>query len=360
MSARPLRLCWLADAASRHTRRWAAYLSGRGHQVEVISLRPREIPGVRVHVLSGWRGLGKAGYPLHAPRVRALLRRSRPDLVHAHHVTSYGLLGALSGFHPLLVHTWGRDVLEFPQRSLLYRGLVTFNLRRADAITATSHAMADAARSALRQPVPTAVVPFGVDLARFDLGLRQQRRAAEGFVVGVVKSLEPVYGLDDLLRAVALARRQQPKLRALIVGQGSQRERLERLARELGIAGAVEFTGPVPSEEIARLLARMDLFVLPSHTEGFGVSAVEAAAMGLPVVASDVGGLPEVVIDGETGFLTPPRSPEALAERIVQLAGDAELRARLGRAGRARVAECFDWAKNAGRMEAFYYEVLGL
>jgi glycosyltransferase involved in cell wall biosynthesis len=112
--------------------------------------------------------------------------------------------------------------------------------------------------------------------------------------------------------------------------------------------------GGVPHDQVIHYLHKMDIFVVPSFQESFGVAAVEAAAAGLPVVASDVGGLPEVVIDGETGYLVPPADAHTLSQRLAQLIADPSLRRRMGKAGRVLVETHYNWKDNAAQMERLY------
>lgn len=353
-----MHICLLADARSQHVIKWARYFVLRGHTLDVLSFRPNQLAGATVHTFRQGGALGRSRYLLYPLVARRLIHQLHPDVLHAHHATSYGLVGAISGYHPFLIHTWGRDVMELPRGSRLYRWLVTFNLQRADAITATSQAMSRRINELLKCPVQVTVIPFGVDLTLFNPKAFAKRRKGSEITIGVVKSLEPVYGLDNLLLALALARQHCRNLRALLVGDGSQRETLETMACDLGIEQHIEFAGTVDHARVPHMLSQMDLFVLPSRSEGFGVSAVEAMAMELPVIASDTGGLREVVVHGETGFLVPPDSPRALAQLIVQLARDPTLRSSLGRSGRARVTQEFDWRENALRMETLYNSML--
>jgi glycosyltransferase involved in cell wall biosynthesis len=120
----------------------------------------------------------------------------------------------------------------------------------------------------------------------------------------------------------------------------------------------VDFRGEVPHERVPAVLAEFDIFALPSRAEGFGVAALEAQAMELPVVATRVHGIPDVVEDGVSGLLTPPRDPAALADAIARLAADAELRAAMGRAGRALVESRYRWEENTAQMERLYRSLL--
>lgn len=343
------RLVLLADASNVHTIKWAREFASRAWDVHVISLLPGEIPGAEVHHFAPPVG-SKLGYLGVVGKVRGLLRRLRPDLLHSHYATSYGLLGALTRCRPFVISLWGSDVYDFPNRSPLHRAVLAWNLGQADAVTSSSHAMARVA-SPLMPTRPIEVIPFGVDLSGFS------GRPTDGpLTVGCAKLLETNYGQEHLVRAVAILRERRPgrPVRLLLAGEGTQRDTLAALIAELGLQEEVSLLGTVPHARMPAFLSSLSVFAMPSFSESFGVAAVEAAACGLPVVASRVGGVGEVVLDGETGLLVPPGDAVALADALGRLLDDPSLRARMGEAGRAHVQECFDWSRNADAMEALY------
>jgi glycosyltransferase involved in cell wall biosynthesis len=351
-----MRIVYLADAPYVHTRRWVEHFARAGWETHVISFRPAQIDGARVHYVDGYEPLGRARYLVHARRVRRLVRDLQPDLLHAMHLTSYGFLAGLCDTHPTVTSVWGTDVLEAPGWSPLHYAITRHALARADHVTATGLRLARATLRYTPRAKPVTVVPYGVDLARFHPernGVRQS-----DVVVGAVARLSKEKGLDVLLRAAGRLIADGRPLRVVLAGDGPERARLVRLAGALGIAERVDFRGQVPHEDVPRLLADVDIFALPSLAEGFGVAAVEAQAMELPVVASDVHGIPDVVVDGVTGLLTPPGDVAGLAEAIDRLAGDAGLRSRMGRAGRAFVEENYRWEENAAQMERLYQHLL--
>jgi glycosyltransferase involved in cell wall biosynthesis len=349
-----MRLCYLADAPYIHTRRWADHFVARGDEVDVISFRPAEIEGARVHYVGGWERLGKLRYLVHAGRVRCLVRSLAPDLVHALHLTSYGFLGARAGVHPFVISVWGTDILEAPTLTPFHNLITRYALARADRVTATGMRLAEATLRYMPADTDVAVVPYGVDLDRFR---PQERGPREELVVGSVGRLAPEKGLNYLLEAMVVVAREQPNVRLLLAGDGPDRSSLEQLARRLGLADRVEFTGEVAHEQVPQTLARVDVFAMPSTWEGFGVAALEAAAMELPVVASDIHGIPDVVEDGVTGILVPPKDVASLSGAILRLLRDADERRRLGRAGREMVAARYSWTDNVRQMEALYDEL---
>jgi len=202
------------------------------------------------------------------------------------------------------------------------------------------------------------VIPYGVDLDLFAPATRaESREESRPIVAGAASRLSPEKGFEHLLRAAAMLRERGVAIDVVLGGDGPARERLQRLSRDLGIAEHVEFAGELAHEDVPALLRRLDLFVMPSTWEGFGVSALEASAMALPVVASDIHGIPDVVVDGKTGMLVPPANPQALASALETLAADGAVRRTMGAAGRAFVERNYRWQDNARLMETLYAEM---
>lgn len=175
--------------------------------------------------------------------------------------------------------------------------------------------------------------------------------AGSDFVLGYVGGLHSYKGLDDLAGAID---RSDREVRVAIAGDGPERDRLERR-----FGNDAVFLGPVPYEQIPALYHEFDVFVLPSHTEGLPRVILEAQASGVPVIATRVGGVSEVVADGESGLLCKPGDPDGLAETIDELVGDTELQSNLGSNGRESVVSRFDWEGLFGRYERYLNHVVG-
>lgn len=177
---------------------------------------------------------------------------------------------------------------------------------------------------------------------------------ADGTRVLFVGRLAAVKGAPLLLRAFAAVSGDHPEAELAIVGDGPDRAELERLAASLGVTARVAFLGYQPQEAVAEELSRSDLLVLPSFAEGVPVVLMEAMAAGLPVIASRVAGVPELVEDGTSGFVTPPGDLETLIDRLGRLLSDPALRRRMGTAGRAKVEAEFDLEKEVRRLAGYY------
>jgi D-inositol-3-phosphate glycosyltransferase len=245
-------------------------------------------------------------------------------------------------------------------------------VQKADRLVAGSTAEErDLARLYGTDPEKVCVVPLGVDVEDFGPRPSRAMRARLGLgdsrVILYAGRLERLKGADTLLEAVAeLTRRPGfEDVRTLLVGADSgdgqrqadhpagERGRLEELAARLGVSGRVTFLGAVPHADLADLYAVADVCVVPSHTESFGLVALEAQASGTPVVAAAVGGLLDIVVDGVTGWLVEQRTPQEYAERLARVLGDAALRRRMGERARERAAQ-LTWARSVDRLQALY------
>lgn len=188
--------------------------------------------------------------------------------------------------------------------------------------------------------------------------LTNRKNKENVFLLGVVARLEPPKGVHDLIRSVGELKRRGLNVRLEIAGDGSQRSHLSRLAADLGLQQEVRFWGFLPPAERNEMLQRINVFVLPSYQEPFGLVCAEAMAAGRAVVATRVGGVPEIVVDGETGLLVPPGDWRALAEAIAKLVHDPETCRRMGEAGRRRYEAMFSVEKMAARYHQLYQEML--
>ncbi len=270
--------------------------------------------------------------------LRRAMASGRFDVVHSHASRAHGAVSLAGvGLARRPVHVVSRRV-ELP----VGRGpFGRWKYRRgADAYIAISNQVRDALVDGGVPAARIVVAPSGIDLDRFE-GKTNPREARERLgvgagirVVGSIAALSREKGHADLLRAAAGVLAAKGDVRFYIVGEGELRERLERLARELGVCDRVVFTGF--RADTLDLLGMFDVFVLSSRVEGLGTSIMDAQAAGIPVVATRTGGIPEIVEDGVSGLLVPPRSPESLGRAILRMLHDAPLREACVRAARER------------------------
>jgi glycosyltransferase involved in cell wall biosynthesis len=301
--------------------------------------------GVRV------ASLGNAGTVRAYLRLAAVLHRRRPQVVNA-----YGFKATMMG--RMLTRCIAPDAAFVSGvRGLHFTDVADVDGRKSRLVLAVERAFSGLddvydcnSRGALellaRHGIARARlthIPNGVELPG---DAPQPRRPGDRLVIVCVARLSAIKRHEDLLRAAALLADRVPAFELLLVGGGTEEAALRELASELGVVERVTFAGAVSRDGVRDALSRSDIFCLPSLWEGMPGSVMEAMAEGLPVVGTDVNGIADLVSQGRTGLLVPPCDPEALAGALAQLAGDAELRERFGRAARQRIADEF----SVGRM----------
>jgi glycosyltransferase involved in cell wall biosynthesis len=306
-------------------------------------------------------------------RLARLIRRVRPHILHTH-TAKAGAVGRLAALlagdarPPIVVHTFHGHVLRGyfdPLRTAGFRLLERWLATKTTALVAVSPQVRDDLVSLGVAPRERfVVVRLGIELeqrvaAERD-GRGESRRVLgigpDRFAVGWIGRMTGVKRTDDVLRAFRRLRDRGVDACLCMIGDGPDRPAVERRAHELGLMHDTVFLGY--QEEVAPFYAAFDAMILPSINEGTPVSAIEALAAGRPVVATRVGGVPDVVREGEDGFLVEPGDVDALADRLARLAADPELRKRLGAAGRARVVPRYSVERLVDDIDLLYRSLL--
>lgn len=296
-------------------------------------------------------------------RLARILRRERVDLVHCHNTAPlvYGALaGRFAGAAGVVYTAHGMKTSRERKPVVLQRlGLVDHF------VTVSEDARRIAVERAGAPAARVATVHNGVDVAAFAGPARSSGRGetraalgipAQAFVFGIVARLNAAKDHARLFSAFAELARQDERLRLIVVGDGELRHDLAARVAELGMGDRIVMLGS--RSDVADLLATFDCFVLSSHTEGLAVTLLEAMAAGLPIVATRVGGNTEVVVDGETGVVVPPRDTARLRDALAWMAAHAERARAMGARGRERVAERFSVEAMARSYEALYARLL--
>ena len=362
------RVLLLADINSSHTQKWVNSLAGKGIEIGIFSFNKlksdwiKDTGNIRVLYTPDENDIpkffSKAFYPFFLPDLKRIIKEFKPGILHAHYASSYGLIGALSGFHPFVLSVWGSDVYDFPNISFLHRKVFEYNLKKADKICSTSNTMKGEIMKYTNKDI--SVIPFGIDLNIFKPFYAHHVFEDNSIVIGTVKQLEKEYGLEYLIDAFALLRKRAKgyPLKLLIVGRGSLDNILREKVKDLGIEADTVFTGYIQPREVPFYQNMFTISVYPSLNESFGVSVVEAMACEKPVIVSNIGGLPEVVEENVTGLIVPAANAEKLAAAMETLVRDEALRNKLGKEGRQRVARLYNWENNLADMINIYEELL--
>ena len=342
-----MKICFLGPANSLHIIKWCQFFSSRGYDIDVISFTAGDIENVKVHFIE--TGVGrydsdkkKILYLLKVNKIRKLLKEIKPDIVSAHYATSYGMIAALSCNRKYFLSVWGSDIYDFPNHGFLHRKLLEYSLKKAPVLLSTSKAMADEAAKYTDKEF--FITPFGVDMELFNPNKRTRTDNDGKFVIGNIKALEDKYGIDYLLKAAAIFKRNNPdvNLEVRIGGKGSKEDEYKGLAKELGIDSIVFWLGFIAQEKVAAEWANMDVAVInSSSSESFGVSAVEAQACGVPVIVSNVPGLMEATSPSVSSMVVPRANEFELEKAISFLYNDINLSRTMGKKGREYVNKAY-------------------
>lgn len=342
-------------------------LPGEGSMLEVA--RARGVEPIQLPEIVNEFGLKRKDWQA-LRALRSLIRSFRPHIVHSH-TAKAGFLARVVAHRervPVIVHTFHGHVLHGyfdPVRTLLLRCMERHLARRSTRILAVSEQVRDdLVRFRVAPPEKIRVMPLGFDLAPFfeSKALRGEFRRElgcgdEARLIGIVGRIYPIKNHRLFLEASARVAQTEPRARFVVAGDGALRREMEQLAADLGIRERTFFTGW--RRDLPRIYADLDVLVVSSDSEGTPVAAIEAMAAGCPVVATRVGGLPELLCAGAAGLLVPPRDAAALSQAIAQVLHDGRQAAQLRATAAEHVRKKYDVARLLKEMEETYVELLG-
>lgn len=341
-------------------------IQARGHECHVAALRAPyalapdlEAAGVTVHRLD-------LSHPWNLVegrrKVAALSRTCDAVISHLFLGVVCAALSRTLAPRPLqiaVLHNLDYQVIAHtsPVRRVRKAGHLALLRKQIDAYVAVSHAVAHHYHEHLGEKFPVAVIPNAFPVDHLTPAHTPRRSDSADFLCVVASRMVHQKGHRFLFEALSILKKQDIRPRVLLLGQGVLREELETDVRERGLENQVTFLGAVPHAEAMRLMQSADTVVLPSTHEGFGLAVAEAMLCERPVLATQIGGVEDVVENGVSGILVPPADPPALAQALTELMNDPDLRKKLGRAARARIIERFDAKVVARDWENFLEEL---
>jgi N-acetyl-alpha-D-glucosaminyl L-malate synthase BshA len=349
-------------------------LAQRGHKVHFMSYaRPQRLDAFETNIT--FHEVSINAYPLFeyppydlalASHMVNLIEYQKLDLLHVHyaipHTTSAFLakqiLGAKAAHVPIITTLHGTDI-TIVGSDPSYLPVVNFSINQSDGVTAVSGYLRDETYMRFEIDKAIEVIPNFVDLVRFKRNVKDHFRKAivqDGEkIITHVSNFRKVKRVTDVVEVFSRVLKAGIKAKLLFVGDGPERSTVEALCRELGCCEHVRFLGK--QENVEDILSLSDVFMMPSASETFGLAALEAMSCSVPVVSSDVGGLPELNRDGETGYVCKLEDVDAMADRVVAMLSDDDLHARMQKAARAR-AEDFELDTVVAMYEAYYENVV--
>jgi glycosyltransferase involved in cell wall biosynthesis len=374
-----VRILYLTDNNSVHNRRFLEKLVFAGYEVWSWNLTATHVPenglpsgGLPTNVASIVstksvdRGESPGRYRELLPQLQSVLKDLQPALVHAGPVQSAGYLAALADFHPMLLMSWGSDLLVEAERNSEWKQATEFALQKTDAFFCDCDTVRKKADS-FRVFSDSEVVqfPWGVKQGVFSPvgplppGDRFRRSAATTTFI-YTRSYDPLYGTDVLLDAFLRARSANPSLRLLLLGSGSQDQSIRSFVQAHDLNDAVSVLGPQPAEELPMWFRAADAYVSCAKSDGTSISLLEAMATGLPVVVTDIPSNREWVGEPENGWLAPVGSPAGVADRMLRVAKlTPQERKTISQCNQRVVAERADLDKNFPRLLEIYERLAG-
>jgi glycosyltransferase involved in cell wall biosynthesis len=354
-----MRVLYFSRDYTAHDHRFLSALAGTDHLVYYLRLErsknQREDRALPEHVeqiqwAGGQKPLRLLDYPALVKDLRRVIRDLQPDIIHAGPIPTCGFMAALAGSKPLVSMSWGSDLLKEAEQSAWVRRAVRYALRHTTILVGDCQAVKDKAVSFGFPKGRVELFPWGVDLDHFTpVGkskLRKRLGWEENFVLLSLRSWEPIYGLDVLIRAFAMAVEKSPELRLILLGNGSQAPIIHRLIAQHNLQEKIHLGGQVGNHDLPEIYRSADLYISASHSDGSSVSLMESLACGLPCLVSDIPGNKEWISSGKEGWLFPDGDTNALSEGMISAYKARKILPEMGQKARKLAEHRADWKAN--------------
>lgn len=293
-----------------------------------------------------------------------VLKKIKPDIVHAGWVQDTGYITAFSGFHPFVLMPWGCDILTRPQMGKRQMWITKYTLSKADTIACDCGTVKEKIVELSGYDKNKIIIfPLGVDLSLFNPAnfkdkLLKKLNWEDKKVVIITRTFEKIYGLNYMIEAIPQIIEKIPDARFIFCGDGTEKQNIEKMIEMLGISDYVYLAGVIEHNSLPVYLNSGDLYVTPSLSDGTSVSLLEAFACAKPVVVTDIPANLELVKDGYNGLIAAVKNSKSLAEKIITLLENDDLRQSMGERNRAVVEEKFNWDKNFEIIERIYEKLV--
>ena len=354
-----MKICFFAASNSIHSHQWINFFVNKGYEVSWISLVPATIKvSDNIEYYEFTSGIFSSIF-----KVRKLIAKLNPDIVHIHYLGYYGLLGLFSGSNKIISTPWGSDVIEgkksFLKKQILYR-----ILRKSKLIICDAYHMRDELKKLNVPSTKINIINFGVDTKKFvkkerNLKVLDKFNISNELTIISLRNFEAVYDIKTLILAAKIILKQIPDVHFLLVGRGTLEKELKELVHSLGINNSIHFTGFVDKQLLPSLLSSSDIYVSTSLSDaGLSSSTAEAMSCETPVVISDSAENDQWVNNKVNGFLFSTKSFEQLAEILIKLIKDKPLRLKVGKEGRNIIIKKYDYENEMKKVNNLYFKLL--
>lgn len=357
-----MNICYLANASSVHSQQWAKFFTQRGHEVHTISFVNNTYIHGRLHYIKpigkydAIRG-GNYFVILNLLQIKRLVNTLQPDLLHAHYVTSYGFLGALTYYSPFVITVHGSDILLDLNRNPLFHITTGFALRQATLVNSVSPQITEKLNTLGVRQEKIIELQYGVDVNLFK-PKEHKKNPSEKFKIISTRKLNPIYNLNLLIDAIPFLTKKIHNIEVCILGGGPERERLEQKVKNIGISQYVKFLGQLPNNQVVNHLRASDIYVSTSKSDGTSISLLEAMGCGIFPIVTDIPANREWVNNGVNGYLVPTDNPAILSDKIYEAFLNKDLLKTAFEINVELVREKASLYKNLGKIEGIYLNLL--
>lgn len=364
-----MKILLLSDTFSEHTEKWALGLANSGIEIGLFSFNKANYEwhnhkNITVYFepskkIDADNFLTKVSYIKYVGVLKKIIKQFKPDILHAHYATSYGLIGALSGFKPFVLSVWGSDVYNFPKKCKLHKKLFQYNLKKATIILSTSNVMKDEIKLYTKKEI--IVTPFGVNTDVFKPQIIENKPKDE-FYIGTIKPIEEKYGIIHIIEAAEILIKKYPlkKIKFYLIGSGSNLSYYENIINKKKLTNSFIITGRIPFSEVQYYHNLLDVFLNVSieDSESFGVAVVEAMACEKSIIVTDAKGLLEVVDNGKFAKVIPKQNTTELVNAIEHYLNSSSINQQT-KLAREHVLKNYSWQSNLNQMINIYNKILG-
>lgn len=321
-----MKICFLGDAGSVHIRRWVEFFRDKNHQVSIISFRSAIIENVDVRFIGDHINIDSSGgnimYLKKIRVIKKIIDEINPDIINAHYLTSYGLLGALTKKRPLIVSAWGSDILVTPKRNIIYKKLTQYVLKKSDLVTSDSNFMSKEIEGLGYNKEKIITVPMGINPSEFNL---EGRSKEKNKIILSMRTLCDNSNIDIIIKAFKKLYEEDKEVKLIITNSGDKEDVILNLIEELKLNKAIEFLGFINREKVVELLKKANSFISIPTSDSTSVTLLEAMACGIFPIVSDLPANNEWINDKENGFVLKQYSEEELYNLMKNSMMDDEL-----------------------------------
>ncbi|MCH8741625.1 glycosyltransferase family 4 protein [Patescibacteria group bacterium] len=376
MKNKKLIICFLGNASTVHMIKWAGFLSGNGHDVHLFSFEnpeTQDLKGINMHIIDRKKYLGLKpinflmNLPSNLSQLKKLIKEIKPGIIHAHYVSSYGIIASLLKFRPFVVTVWGSDVLVAPKNFFPLKLAIKYAFSKADLITCDAEHMKEAMIKLGVNESKIKIINFGVDTKRFMPGPKSEEiKERLGFsnnkLIISLKWPDPISDYETLIKAAILVLKKNPESRFIILGPTSfpsYLKELKNIVNKLGINNEFKFLGNVSYDKVPEYLKTSDIYVSTSLSDaGLSSATAEAMSCGLPVIITDFGDNKKWVENNKNGFLFETKDYKRLAEKITYLLNNENIGKEFGEISRRIIREKNDYYNEMAKMEKLYFGLI--